>query len=115
MIAPELVRRLVLDMIAELPEAIRSELMSVRVVVLEAPTALLLSEGVEPAEEGAYIVRGEDPMPMGDGFTDDPQDRAIYLFARNLTRERVRSVLLHEVAHACGLNEEEVSDLEAAS
>jgi predicted Zn-dependent protease with MMP-like domain len=99
------------EMIRELPEDLRDELKSVRLVVMPRPNDLLVAEGVEPGEGGAYITRGEEPMPLDDGMAGDKQDRAIYLFGENLvplTRETVQAVLLHEVAHACGLDEDEV-------
>jgi hypothetical protein len=98
---------------AALPESLRLELERVRIKVMDAPNALLVAEGVEWKEAGAFIVRGEDPMPLGDGLADDAQERVIYLFADNMvpcTRERVRDVFLHEVAHACGLDEDEVRE-----
>lgn len=97
-------------MLAALPEDLRAEVRGVKLRVLARPTPELVEEGCEPGEGGAYIVRGEEEMPLGDDLIDEKPQRAIYLFADNITdTAHVRRVLLHELGHACGMDEEEVA------
>jgi len=108
----EAVYEAVRPLMAELPEQIRDELRGVRVAVLPAPTPELIEEGCELGEGGAYIVRGEEEMPLGDELTDEKPQRVIYLFAQNIAdAAKAREVFLHELAHACGLDEEEVAEM----
>lgn len=110
LIAPTVV--LCKTFIARLPERIREQLRAVRLEVMQTPTAALVEDGVEPTEPGAYIQRGEEGMPLADGMTDDGVTRTIYIFIGNmqpLTRQEVERVLLHEIGHACGLDEAEVA------
>lgn len=95
-----------------LPEEIRAQLRGVRLAVMEKPTPELLADGVEAEEAGAFIQLGEDVMPLGDGMTDEKPQRTIYIFTQNLRpfdRATVESVLLHEIGHACGMDEAEVA------
>jgi len=108
------VHALAQGMLAELPADLRAELKGVRVSVLPAPTPELLEEGCEPGEGGAYIVRGEEEMPLSDELVDEKPQRVIYLFANNITdADKVREVMLHELGHAAGMDEEEVAAMMA--
>ena len=102
------------EMIHELPEAIREAIADVQLRVMDAPTAEMVEDlGIDRAEPGAFVQRGEDPMPLTEGMTEERPERVIYLFAGNLqpaTPARVREVLAHEIAHACGLDENEVRE-----
>jgi predicted Zn-dependent protease with MMP-like domain len=93
--------------LARLPEELREELEGVRVMVLAAPTAELLEAGVSETTPAAYLE--DEEAPFFDG--DDDQARAIYLFTDNikpLSQKTVENLVLHEVGHALGLEEDEV-------
>lgn len=110
LIAPTLV--VCRSFISRLPERIREQLGKVKLEVLHTPTAALIDDGVVPTEGGAYISRGDEGMPLSDGMTEDGVSRTIYIFIGNispLNRQNVEQVLLHEIGHACGLDEAEVA------
>ena len=100
---------------AELPDEIGAAVADVRLVVMDAPTPGMVEDyGIEQGEAAAFVQLGEDAMPLSDGMTDERPRRTIYLFGENLrpaTPARVREVLTHEIAHACGMDEDEVREL----
>ena len=90
--------------IAELPELVRERLVGVGLCLLPTARPWLLALGVEPDWFGAYIEEGIHDDE------EDPPAGAIFLFLDRLSNpETLRRVLLHEIAHACGLDEDEVA------
>ncbi len=101
------VEEVALRVLASLPDEIREEAAGVRVHVLPRPTEELLEWGVSLATPAAYVQMGEEPFFDG----DDEQDRVIYLFTENihpLNSRRIQALVMHELGHVLGMDEDEV-------
>ena len=90
--------------IASLPEEVQKQLGSVRFRAMEEPDDFLAECGVRRDWKGACFCFDEEPYLH-------PLETFVYIFTGNidpLTEESVEIVLLHEIAHALGMDEHEV-------
>jgi len=118
---PEDVRTIVEAFTAELPEAIGEALEHVKIYYL-ASAAELPADAIEqcselgvrfgPEEPGMYLGTTIEGFDQDDSADADKPVGSVYLNAGQLPDEAsVITVLLHEIGHALGLDEEEVADL----
>jgi predicted Zn-dependent protease with MMP-like domain len=110
------VAELIEDVRATLPDSIRAELAGVRVFVKGSPDAVDIRRGCDPRLEGYFFgTRGGDDEEMGNALPDPgPAQGEVVLFVNNfreLSRTHVRKVLLHELSHALGCDEDDMQCL----
>lgn len=89
------------------PDAVRACMQKVDVVVLLTPWKEI---GMPDDVRGMY--EGTFPSEVDDELEIEPPEGTIYLVCDNLQdKADARAVLLHEMAHALGLDETEVAGL----
>ena len=116
------------EVIAELPPEARALVEErVRFELRPTPTAADLELGARPDDRGLFVglrVRGDDEDPDGELYAEDcdevaspPSDEpqgVVVLFTANirpLNQDHVREVVLHELAHFLGSDEDEAAEL----
>jgi predicted Zn-dependent protease with MMP-like domain len=101
------VAKVVMEVAASTPPPVARALALVEVVVLSAPWK---EGGMADDVRGMY--EGTFPSESDDELGGEPPEGRIFLVASNLADSgEARDVLLHEMAHALGLDETEVSGL----
>jgi predicted Zn-dependent protease with MMP-like domain len=101
------IKDVIAEVLRQLPLEVKEKLAGVTYHVAQSPSAELLELGIGVDEAGAYVQVGDDDDQLYD--EEEAPERHIWLFAENiqpLTRARVIDVLIHEIGHACGLDEE---------
>ena len=106
-------RQVVAAVLAELPDEERETIKNVNLRLAGRPEAVDFRRGCLAAQKGYYWGtrrelgrQGEAAIPDG-----DPPSGEIVIFLENLNpmmAARLRIVLLHEIAHALGWDEEEI-------
>jgi len=95
------------EVAAATPEPVAAALSDVEVVVCKSPWKKI---GMTDDARGMYF--GTFETSSDDELEIEKPEGVIYLVADNLTdKDDARAVLLHEMAHALGLDEHEVAGL----
>ena len=108
------IAELIEDVRVTLPASVRAELEGVRVLVKGSPDAGDISRGCDPRLEGYFFgTRGGEDEDVGNALPDPgPAQGDVVIFVNNLrelSRAHVRKVLLHELSHALGCDEEDMA------
>ena len=118
-----LFEQLITRALARLPDTFRAALDNVEIIVEREPhPALLRRMGLRPDETLLGLYEGIPLLERGHGYTFAPPD-IITLFQGPIEREAhgdpdaiaqlVEDVLLHELAHYFGFDEEQIRQIEA--
>jgi len=101
------VAEVVADVAQATPQPVALALARVEVVVLRSPW-----KEVGMTDDARGLYEGTFPSSSDDELAQDPPEGTIYLVADNLQNKvDAKDVLLHEMAHALGLDETEVAGL----
>jgi predicted Zn-dependent protease with MMP-like domain len=106
--------RIANETLQELPEDVRTKLMSVPIMIDDAPSEDLVNDGLDPRALGVF-----NGAPMSDAGAT-PTVTNIMLFKKNLERmagdldhlaDEIRITVLHETAHYFGLEEDDLEKI----
>jgi hypothetical protein len=99
------------NVIAGLPVETKARLANVEFFVRERPTPLDLQRGAKPDQRGYFYGTAPEPSSGGTELPDEtPASGEIVIFAGvHATPLELERTLLHEIAHATGHSEEEIS------
>lgn len=116
----ETFEKLVKKALNELPEEFQEKLENVTMVVEEWPTAEeLTSVGVKPPETLFGLYHGVPKVKRGSYYSALPDKITIFAgpilavsYTPEAVKERVRQVVLHEIAHHLGFDETKIRKAE---
>jgi hypothetical protein len=98
---------------AKLPESVRQELARVSIDVRKVPGPLDISRGCDPMQVAYFFgTRRADDYEEGNTLPDPAgPEGELVIFLKNageLTFGKLEGIVLHELAHALGYDEEEI-------